>query len=101
MSMFGANIYLLIGLLLALGAAFIILIAGWTSIRIALWKWAKRQSDAEISREKTQADGQPYPPSSRGICQKCGRQFNKVYHLPTGERLCPTDYDAHRPRQNA
>lgn len=38
-------------------------------------------------------NGKPYPPSDRGICHSCQEAFEKVYFLPSGQRLCQSCYE--------
>ena len=89
---FGANIYLLIGLLIVLAIIFILILTTWTSINVGIWQRRRKKADLEERRRKLQPDGQPYPPAGRGICSGCERGFEKVYHLPSGQRLCPDCY---------
>lgn len=101
MSMFGGNIYLLIGLLMMLALALLVIIALWTSIKIWLGHMALRRAERQRRCDRFRSDGKPYPPASRGICHRCGRSVPKVYHLPSGERLCPDDYEALHGQENA
>ena len=39
--------------------------------------------------ETHQADGTPFPPAARGLCDQCEKALEHVYHLPDGTRLCP------------
>jgi hypothetical protein len=91
---FGVNIFLLIGLLLAAGLLILLLVAGWTGLNIGLWHWRRRQSEEAEHRRRFRSDGRPYPPAARGICGRCARTCESVYHLPDGVRLCPECYDA-------
>ena len=86
---FGPNIFLLIGLLLAAGLLFVVIFVAWTGLKIGLWQWRRRQAAEEEHRRRFRPDGRPYPPSSRGICGRCARTCETVYHLPDGVRLCP------------
>lgn len=89
---FALNIYFLIGLLLALGIAAVWIITCWTSIKIWLWNIRRRQAEAAEHQRRFRPDGQPYPPASRGVCEGCAQALDEVYHLPTGQRLCPECY---------
>lgn len=92
--MFAQNIYLLIGILLALVLGLVLLIASWTGFNI--WIFRRKQSDAnsEERRKKFDRDGRPLPPRAAGICDRCS-QAGEVFHLPDGGRLC-SDCFAHK-----
>jgi len=94
LKMFGMNIYLLIALLIAAVIVLAIVLAAWTSLNIGMWQRQKRKAEQEERLRKLRPDGQPYPPAARGICDRCSRGLEKVYHLPSGRRLCPDCYDA-------
>ena len=94
LKMFGANIFVLIGLLLAAGVAVVVIVAAWTGLKIGLWRWRRQQGEAEERRRRIRPDGQPYPPASRGICGDCARVSETVYHQPDGSRLCAECYAA-------
>lgn len=70
-----AVIFLLLGLLKILGKS--------ASRRHAAWR---------ANRAKFDRAGRPYPPAGRGMCDSCSRPFETVYHLPSGNRLCPKCY---------
>ena len=70
-----AVIFLLLGLLKILGKS--------AAIRHAAWR---------ANRAKFDRAGRPYPPAGRGMCDSCSRPFETVYHLPSGNRLCPKCY---------
>ena len=89
---FGANIYLLIGLLICLGAMLVLIVAAWTLLKIAVWRSSRKRAEEQERRQKLRPDGQPYPPAAPGICQRCALVFDVVYHLPSGERLCARCY---------
>ena len=99
--MFGGNIYLLIGLLIALAALVLIVVTLWTSIKLLLWRIAQRRAEDEHRCRKLRPDGTPRVPTARGICDRCGRSFPKVHHLPSGEKLCPKDYAATENQQQS
>jgi hypothetical protein len=90
--MFGANIYLLIGLLLAGGLLVLIVVAIWTGVKVVWWREQRRRADAAELRRKLGPNGRPYPPASRGVCGRCARASDTVYHLAAGERLCAGCY---------
>jgi hypothetical protein len=89
---FALNIFVLIGLLIALAAGVILLIAALIGLKLWIWHVAKRRSDARYQRERFRSDGELFPPAGRGLCDRCGEAYEKVYYLPSGERLCPDDY---------
>jgi hypothetical protein len=89
---FALNIYFLIGLLIVLGVVIVLIVAFWTSIKIWIWSVRRRKADEAEHRRRFRPDGRPYPPLARGICQGCARALDEVYHLPSGQRLCPECY---------
>jgi len=94
LSMFGANIYLLIGLLVAAVVVVVLIVACWTTIKVAWWRRAQRRSLAAYHAQRFGPDGRPRPPTTRGICQVCGQRSDTIHHLPSGRRLCTQHYDA-------
>lgn len=90
---FAINLHLVIGAVLLLTVLLIAVIGIWTGIKIGLWRRDRKRAAQAEQRRKFQPDGQPYPPAGRGLCDGCGRMFDKVYHLPTGERRCPLCYE--------
>ena len=95
---FGANIHLLIGLLVVGGLLIFLIIASWTGLKIKLWQRAQRREEQRQHAERFQPDGTPYPPASRGICEECGEYSDRVYHLPDGGRLCPDHFREYQER---
>lgn len=105
LTMFGQNIFLLIGIAMLLAIIAIVLfiaVMGWR-----VWRFQRQQSAVDRAFEKLTgkspsattggkpdaADPPPdpnLPPMAQGICNECGRVYAKVYHLPDGERLCKT-----------
>lgn len=105
LTMFGQNIFLLIGIAMLLAIIVIVLfvaVMGWR-----VWRFQRQQS--EVDREFEKMTGKPpsaapggkhgpadqppdpnLPPMAQGICNECGRVYAKVYHLPDGGRLCKT-----------
>lgn len=98
LKMFGLNIRLLIGLLTAGVIGFVLLIAVWTGIKVILFRRRQQQSELEAGRAKLDAKGRPLPPTTAGVCHRCGKACLKVHHLPSGQRFCP---DCYRDTQNA
>ncbi len=97
MRMFGANIFLLIGILLALAILIFLLLGGWVTVKILIFRRAQHRAEQKRNQEKFRADGSPYPPASRGICHTCGKAYPKVYHMPDGTKLCPLHYEEQAP----
>jgi hypothetical protein len=91
------NIRWLVGFLILLAILLVLFIAALTAFKI--WLWRARQAFAR--RQQYHAahgpDGQPYPPTGRGLCDRCQRAFPNVYYLPSGQRLCHACYGALHP----
>ena len=75
---------------------FILLLLLIALIRMYFHSRATQASEQETRRKKFQPDGQPYPPTGRGMCDSCQKAFEKVYYLPTGKRLCHACYESSR-----
>jgi hypothetical protein len=88
----GRNLYLIIGAVLLLLILLSVVIAVWTGVNVAFWRRAQKRSAAEDKRRRIGPDGRPYPPAARGLCDRCHRVDETVYHLPSGERRCPACY---------
>lgn len=86
--MFGANIWLLVGLLLLVIAGLVLLLAAWTGVNITVWKLRKRKAQADYHRARFRPDGTSYPPSARGICDRCQTVHSRVFHVENVGRLC-------------
>ncbi len=82
LSLFGQNVFLLIGILLVAVLLFVVLIVGWTGISLLVWR---RQ------RQRAVLESAPWP-RTRGICGACGRASEDVYHFPSGVRRCEACY---------
>lgn len=91
--MFGAIPLLFFTFLLVAGLV-IFLIA---LVRFQIWRLRQRRAYAQALAAKTQPNGEPYPPAGRGLCDRCGQAFDKVYHLRSGQRLCPACYSGGAP----
>ncbi len=89
-----AGIFVLIALLILLAVGLLAIIAVITLLRVWSGHVAQRRAAEQLHRERFRPDGTPYPPTARGICDRCGKAFEKVYYLPSGQRLCPEDYEA-------
>lgn len=99
LTMFGGNIFLLIGLLLMSGIVIFLLIASWTTIKVYLFRKSQRRAEAKYRSERFAPDGTPLPPVRRGICERCNQVRDRVYFLPTGERLCREHLDERQATQ--
>jgi len=89
LQMFGANIRLLIGLLLTAVIGLVAFILLWTGAKVLLFRLRQRQAERDDHRNHHDAAGRPRPPVSPGICHQCGRASSEVRNLPSGRRLCP------------
>ena len=93
--MWGANIHLLLGLLLCLAAGAVALAALWTGLKIWIWRVLQRRAWQQYRRQNRRADGRPYPPFTGGVCDDCGRVSKKIYHPVSGPRLCSPCYETY------
>ena len=77
--------------LLVIGAAVLIgiLIA---FIRLAIRRQRLARDQIQEQKRKFLPDGQPAPPTARGVCQMCQHIYDEVYYFPSGTRLCPACY---------
>lgn len=53
---FGANIYLLIGLLICLGVLLILILAAWTLLKIAVWRSSRKRAEKQERRQRLRPD---------------------------------------------
>ena len=90
---FGINLYIIIGAVLLLALLFVVIIFGWTALKTGIWQLGRSRAARRETRRKLQPDGQPYPPAAQGLCDRCRRSCDLVYHLPAGERRCPACYE--------
>jgi hypothetical protein len=88
----GANLFLLIGVLLIVVIVLILMLGGWVAIKAWIWQARRDRAQHQRQQERLRPDGKPYPPMGRGMCDQCARAFERVYFLPTGRRLCPDCY---------
>ena len=72
----------------------VLALAVGTAVKLLLWHVRRRRAARAALRERYRPDGSPYPPADEGICDRCGRAFDKVYYMPAGGRLCPDCYEA-------
>ncbi len=91
---FGLDMRFLLGLLVFLAILSIVVIAAWTGARIWLFRMRQQREQQRVYRRDHASDGRRLPPSASGICERCEGVFEKVYHLPSGRRLCPECYAA-------
>ncbi len=89
----GQNLYFLIGFWIFVVLAVIALIATLTMKNYLKWRAEKEHYAIERRKKLFAPDGTPYPPAARGLCDNCGKAFEKVYHLKTGRRLCKSCYE--------
>jgi len=78
-------------------AAFLLVMFVIALVRGRLWEGRVRAARRQAHRDRHRADGTPYPPTGRGMCDRCQQAFEKVYHLPSGRRLCPDCYELEVP----
>lgn len=91
----GQNMYLLLGCWIVLAVLVVLAVVIWTVAKIVLWYQERKRIEQEQARRAVdQRTGRPYPPASRGFCDRCRRACEKVYYLPSGRRLCQACYDA-------
>ncbi len=96
----GQNLWLIITVVVLLAVLGVIGIGGWMGLRMWLQIKSENESWARYQAQRRGPDGQPYPPFIEGTCQACHRGDHKIYHLTTGQALCPECYDAHCRRQS-
>ncbi len=94
---FALNLFLILGALILLGAAFIVLIAAWTGIRVCICIIQRRRAERTWLRVSRRADGKRYPPFVEGICGECGRGGRKIFFPPDSDKiLCHKYYETWR-----
>ncbi len=91
---FGLDMRFLLGLIVFLAILFIVVIAVWTGVKIWLFRMRQKREQRRVYRREHAPNGRRLPPSASGICERCEGVFAKVYHLPSGRRLCPECYEA-------
>lgn len=83
-----AVVFYFVGVVFAVVLPFVIL----GMARATFW-WHRTKKDQLLEKQqKFRPDGQPHPPTQRGLCDNCGLAFEKVYHLKSGVRLCTECY---------
>ncbi len=91
---FALNMFLILGALILLGAAFIVLIATWTGVKVCICIIQRRRAERTWLRVSRRADGKPYPPFVEGICGECRRGGRKIFFPPDSDKtLCPACYE--------
>ena len=96
-AMFVQNIFLLIGILMALAILVIVFVVGWTGIRVWLFTRWQRQSSKKGSSNEGQSEGLLF--RERGMCEGCGLYLDKIIKLADGGRLCPNCFEKARKGQ--
>ncbi len=86
------------GLLIAVPLVLLILLFVTLStiilLKALLWQNRKRRAYRQAMKEKYRPDGLPYPPAGRAMCDVCQKPHEKVYFLPSGQRLCTNCYES-------
>ena len=95
--MFAQNIALLGGLLVCAGVSIALFVSIWIGLRVARFRLQQKQAADALHRSRTGPDGRPLPPAARGLCDRCGIPYDRVYHLPDGRRRCESCYAAEFP----
>ncbi|MDY7009374.1 MAG: hypothetical protein SVV80_01295 [Planctomycetota bacterium] len=73
---------------------FILIISVIVILKWQIWRMSKRRAERLAHMTRFRPDGLPYPPSGRGMCDVCEKAHEKVYHLPSGRRLCADCYES-------
>ena len=94
LEMFATNIFLILGAVLLLCAGAIVVIALWTSAKIAIWHIRLRRAQRDYQERTFREDGGRYPPFIEGACERCGRGDSKVYHPQGQVGMCRVCYEA-------
>ena len=84
---------LLLGLLILIPLFILAIIATITVLKILATKRRNRKAQQELLKTKFRPVGIPFPSSGRGMCDRCQKPFDKVFFLPTGQRLCENCYN--------
>ena len=86
-------IFALVGGITILVAVSAVLIVVWATIRGVVRHRRARLAQESQEQAKYGPDGNPYPPAALGLCDSCSRSDEHVYHLESGQRLCPACYE--------
>lgn len=92
LQMFAQNIRLLIGLLVCAVIGLGLLVLSWTVFRAYRFNRRLKRAEETLSGGPRAPGGADVPPRAPGVCHRCARVDEAVYHLPTGERVCPACY---------
>lgn len=93
-AMFVQNIFLLIGILMALGILVVIVIVSWTGIRV--WLFTRGQKNEGKDGDAPEGQGEGLLFRERGMCEGCGLYLDKIIKLADGGRLCPSCFEKAR-----
>ena len=85
---------LLIAVPLALLFLFILILSVIIILKWQIWRISKRHAERLAHMIKFRPDDLAYPPAGRGMCDACEKAHEKVYHLPSGWRLCTDCYES-------
>ena len=96
LQMFGANMYVLIGLLFSCCCFIILVIGAIVGMKVAWWEGRKWLARRAIYGRKFDERGQPLPRAYRGACTRCGHLFNVVYDVDEHRQLCTRCYGIER-----
>jgi len=92
-----ADICIIFTILFILGIVLVIGTILFAYVR-ATMRERRSKRDIEVSeRAKYRSDERLLPPSQRGLCSGCEKVFDKVYCMPSGERLCQKCYEEYDP----
>jgi len=91
---FALDMRFLLGLIIFLVILFIVVIAAWTGVKVWLFRSRQKREQQRVYARTHLPDGRPIPPTGEGVCEQCQGVFDKVYHLPSGRRLCSECYVA-------
>ena len=86
--------HLLIAVPLVVAVLALLAWATAVGVKWALWRIRLRRARQQALRRRLDAQGRPYPPAGRGMCDACRRAAERVYFLPDGRRLCEVCYAA-------
>ncbi len=94
LEMFGLNMRLLLGLIMALALLFLLVVGTWTGIKIWVFRRRQKRAQHDASIRSRGPDGRPLPPIGEGVCERCQTVSEELYHLPSGRRLCHDCYES-------
>lgn len=92
----GANLFLLIGIVIVLGLGGLLTLGIWTGTK--MWLAHRREQRAWLAhnQQRLASDGKPYPPQGQGICAHCGQADTRIYYPQSGQELCPDCFEEDR-----